>query len=84
MGRQPWLVYNLMRVGEGISPIPAGNVVWSISLFLIIFPVILSSYFYFVLKTLRGGPDMKTPLPPIQIPAGMKALGDLSQERGKK
>jgi len=84
MGRQPWLVYNLMRVGEGISPIPAGNVVWSIALFLVIFPVILSSYFHYVLKTLRGGPDMKSPLPLLQIPAGMKALEDLSKERGEK
>ncbi len=84
IGRQPWLVYNLMRVGEGISPIPAGTVIWSIALFLGIFPVILSSYFYYVIKTLRSGPDMRTPLPPLQIPAGMGALNDLAKERRKE
>jgi len=84
MGRQPWLVYDLMRVSEGISPIPAGNVLWSLGLFLVIFPILFLSYFYYVWKTLRGGPDLKTPLPPIQRPAGMQALsGESGKERKK-
>ncbi len=74
MGRQPWLVYNLMRVSDGLSPIPAGNVVWSLILFLIVFPVIGGSYFFYVLKTLRSGPDLESPIPPIQRPAGMRPL----------
>ena len=74
MGRQPWLVYNLMRTSEGVSPIPAGNVIWSLSLFLIIFAVIGASYFYYVLKTLRIGPDLSSPIPAIQRAAGMQPL----------
>jgi len=63
-----------MRTAEGISPIPAGNVLWSLSLFLIIFPLIGGSYFFYVLKTLGRGPDLSSPIPPIQRPAGMRAL----------
>jgi len=74
VGRQPWLVYNLMRTSEGISPIPAGNVIWSLSLFLIIFIVVGTSYFYYILKALKTGPDMSSPIPPIQRLAGMQAL----------
>jgi cytochrome d ubiquinol oxidase subunit I len=74
VGRQPWLVYHLLRTSEGISPILAGNVIWSLSLFLIIFPVIGASYFYYILKTLARGPDLASPIPPIQRPAGMKSL----------
>jgi cytochrome d ubiquinol oxidase subunit I len=74
MGRQPWLVYQFMRTAEGISPIPAANVLWSLSLFLVILPVIGGSYFYYVLKTLGVGPDMSSPIPPVQRPAGMGAL----------
>ena len=74
MGRQPWLVYDLMRTSEGVSPIPAGNVIWSLTLFLIIFAVIGISYFYYVLKTLRMGPDLSSPIPPIQRAAGMQPL----------
>jgi cytochrome d ubiquinol oxidase subunit I len=83
MGRQPWLVYNLMRVAEGVSPIPVENVVWSLCLFLIIYPVIGGSYFFYVLKTLRSGPDLDSPIPPIQRPAGMRVL-ESSRERGER
>ncbi len=72
VGRQPWVVYNLMRTSEGVSPVPAGNVVWSLSLFVIIFIVIGASYFYYVLKTLRIGPDLSSPVPPVQRAAGMR------------
>ena len=82
VGRQPWLVYNLMRTSEGISPIPAGNVIWSLSLFLIIFAVIGTSYFYYVLKTLRIGPDLSSPLPPVQRRAGMQPLK--AKDRGTR
>jgi cytochrome d ubiquinol oxidase subunit I len=74
MGRQPWLVYNLMRIPEGISPIPAGNVLWSLCLITIIFVLIGGSYFYYVLRTLRSGPDLESPIPPIQRPVSMRAL----------
>ncbi len=79
VGRQPWLVYNLMRTADGISPIPAGNVIWSLSLFLIIFVVILASYFYYILKTLRRGPDMSSPIPPVQRPSGMRPLKEIKE-----
>ncbi len=78
VGRQPWLVYHLLRTSEGISPIPAGNVIWSLSLFLIIFAIIGASYFYYVLKTLRIGPDLSSPIPPVQRPAGMRVLKETS------
>jgi cytochrome d ubiquinol oxidase subunit I len=74
VGRQPWLVYNLMRTSEGISPIPAGNVMWSLGLFILIFLVVGASYLYYVLKALRLGPDVSSPIPPIQRPAGMQPL----------
>jgi cytochrome bd ubiquinol oxidase subunit I len=74
MGRQPWAVYKLMRTDEGVSPIAAGNVVWSLSLFVIIFFTIGSFYLYYVLKTIRNGPDLSSPIPHVQRMAGMKGL----------
>jgi cytochrome d ubiquinol oxidase subunit I len=74
VGRQPWLVYNLMRTAQGISPIPAGSVLWSLALFLIVLPLIGAIYFFYVLKAIRRGPDLSSPIPPVQLPAGMKTL----------
>ncbi len=73
-GRQPWLVYNIMRTAEGISPVPTGNVVWSLSLFLIIFGVVGSLYSYYVYKIITRGPDVSSPIPAVQLPAGMRPL----------
>ncbi len=73
MGRQPWLVYNLMKTAQGLSLIHPGNVVWSLILFFITFPVVGASYFFFVFKTLRSGPDLTSPVPQIQH-AGMRPL----------
>ena len=76
MGRQPWLVYNLMRTAEGISPIQAGNVIWSLSLFLIIFAAIGLTYSFYIMKLIGNGPDVSSPIPAVQRPAGMRPLKD--------
>jgi cytochrome d ubiquinol oxidase subunit I len=72
VGRQPWIVYGLMRTADGVSPIPAGNVVWSLALFIVIFAIVGASYFYYMLTTLRRGPDLTSPIPPVQRPTGMR------------
>jgi len=71
-GRQPWVVYGLMRTSDGVSPIAAGNVVWSLMLFLLFFVLIGASYFYYTLKILRQGPDLDSPVPPVQLATGMQ------------
>jgi cytochrome d ubiquinol oxidase subunit I len=76
VGRQPWLVYNLMCTAEGTSPIPAGNVLWSLSLFLIIFAAVGSIYSFYIVKMIRRGPDVSSPIPPVQLPAGMMPLNE--------
>jgi cytochrome d ubiquinol oxidase subunit I len=75
-GRQPWLVYNLMRTADGISPVAPGNVLWSLSLFLVIFVAIGSIYSYYVMKMIKRGPDLSSPIPAVQLPAGMLSLED--------
>jgi len=81
-GRQPWLVYNLMRTSEGISPVPPGNVLWSLSLFLVIFVAIGSIYSYYVMKMIRRGPDLSSPIPAVQLPAGMLPFEDKERKAG--
>jgi cytochrome d ubiquinol oxidase subunit I len=70
MGRQPWTVYGLMRTADGASPIAAGNVAWSMVMFTAFFGLIGTSFFYYIFKTIRQGPDMDSPIPLLQRPAG--------------
>lgn len=82
VGRQPWIVYGVMRTSEGASPITAGTVLWSLCVLVGVCGVIGASYFWYVIRTLRAGPDMRSPIPPLQRPAGMRPLaGAESQER---
>jgi cytochrome bd ubiquinol oxidase subunit I len=71
MGRQPWLVYGLMRTSEGVSPIVAGNVVWSLIMFTLFFGLIGAAYFFYTLKALKRGPDMDSPIPTVQMPGSL-------------
>jgi cytochrome d ubiquinol oxidase subunit I len=80
-GRQPWLVYNLMRTADGISPIPPGNVLWSLTLFLAIFVSIGSIYSYYVMKMIRQGPDVSSPIPDAQRPIDMRPYKDTEAAR---
>lgn len=83
VGRQPWLVYNLLRTSEGTSPILPGNIIWSLGLFIIIFATIAGSYFYYIMKALSKGPDLSSPIPHVQKRAGMKVVESMSK-RGEK
>ena len=74
VGRQPWVVYNMLRTSQGTSPILPGNIVWSLGLFVIIFTAIGGSYFYYIMKALSNGPDLSTPIPHVQKPAGTQAV----------
>lgn len=73
MGRQPWIIYCLMRTEEGVSPIAPGNVVWSLIMFILFFDVIGGSYLFFTIRTLRKGPDLDSPLPRLQRRAFKKS-----------
>ncbi|HEY3278117.1 MAG TPA: cytochrome ubiquinol oxidase subunit I [Syntrophorhabdaceae bacterium] len=78
VGRQPWLVYNLVRTPDGLSPIPAASAIWSLALFIVIFIVVGSSYFYYIFTMLKGGPDLTGPIPHVERPAGMRSFGSSS------
>ncbi|MDX9786075.1 MAG: cytochrome ubiquinol oxidase subunit I [Desulfobacterales bacterium] len=82
MGRQPWVVYGVMRTADSVSPIAAGNVAWSLSVFVLFFGLVGVSYFYYILKILHRGPDMDSPIPSLQIPAGMQPM-EIQMGRGE-
>jgi cytochrome d ubiquinol oxidase subunit I len=59
VGRQPWIVYGLLRTSEGYSPtVTAGEVLFSIILFGFIYLLLGTLYVYLVLKKVREGPEV--------------------------
>ncbi|MBP1770358.1 MAG: cydA, partial [Candidatus Aminicenantes bacterium] len=58
VGRQPWAVYKVLRTADAASSVvPAGNILFSIVLFTLIYTLIGVVGLRIILKTVRGGPD---------------------------
>ena len=58
VGRQPWAVYRVLRTSEAVSAVvPAGNILFSIVLFSLIYALIGIAGLTVILRTIRGGPD---------------------------
>ncbi|MGZ5496166.1 MAG: cytochrome ubiquinol oxidase subunit I [Candidatus Aminicenantales bacterium] len=58
VGRQPWAVYQVLRTSEAVSAVvPAGNVLFSIIIFGVLYALIGAAGLAVILRTIRGGPD---------------------------
>ncbi len=56
VGRQPWLIYGMMRTAEGVSPIAAGQVGFSLIAFIVLYSLIGLAAFVLILKIAMEGP----------------------------
>jgi cytochrome d ubiquinol oxidase subunit I len=56
VGRQPWLIYGLMRTAEGRSPIDAPAVAVSFVAFLLVYIFVFGIGFIYILRMMRIGP----------------------------
>jgi cytochrome d ubiquinol oxidase subunit I len=78
-GRQPWVVYGVMRTIEGASPsITWHSVAISLALFVLVYGIIFSAGVYYIIKLIRRGPDAPTkaePGSPARPMSGAEAQG---------
>ncbi|EPR43554.1 cytochrome bd ubiquinol oxidase subunit I [Desulfovibrio sp. X2] len=63
VGRQPWVLYNLIRTSEGASILPPAAVGWSLAAYLAVYTVLLGIFLWYARKLLLAGPDTTLPLP---------------------
>jgi cytochrome d ubiquinol oxidase subunit I len=58
VGRQPWVVYNLLRTQDAISKsVPAGQVLASITMFSLIYALLFGLWIYLLRTQFSKGPD---------------------------
>ncbi len=58
MGRQPWIVYGLMRTSEGLSAVvKANHVLASLIMFTIIYALLFAVFIYLLTRKIQKGPD---------------------------
>lgn len=56
VGRQPWIVYGLMRTADAVSPVPASSVTLSLAAFIVVYTVLGVLDIYLLAKYARKGP----------------------------
>ncbi len=58
VGRQPWAVYRVLRTSDAVSRVvPAGNILFSLIAFTVIYALIAAAGVSIILRLIRKGPD---------------------------
>ena len=63
VGRQPWIIFGLMRTKDGTSLLPATTVAASLGVYLLIYALLLLVFLALARRILAKGPDLTLPLP---------------------
>ncbi|HZP76690.1 MAG TPA: cytochrome ubiquinol oxidase subunit I [Pseudolabrys sp.] len=72
-GRQPWVVYGILRTADAVSPVPAHSVAITLVLFVIVYAVVFGAGIYFINRFINAG---------LTDPAPAKTRPSLSVEGG--
>ncbi len=59
IGRQPWILYGLLRTDESASMIPAHTVGTSLAVFSFVYPLLFALFLFFGARILAKGPEPK-------------------------
>ncbi len=58
VGRQPWVVYGLIRTSDGASTLPAGAVAFTLVGYVVVYSVLMFLFLFFAGRILHKGPAL--------------------------
>ena len=70
-GRQPWVVYGVLRTADAVSPLSSQQVGTSLLIFIVVYFLVFGTGVYYMLKLMAKGPE-----------AG-EQVADLADDAGK-
>ena len=56
VGRQPWIVYGLMKTSDAVSPIVTSQVTFSLVALTVLYAILGAVDIFFLYKTAKKGP----------------------------
>jgi cytochrome d ubiquinol oxidase subunit I len=80
VGRQPFVVYGVLRTADAVSPVAAGTVATSLLIFILAYAVVFTAGALYILRLMAKGPEPEeaepqTDHPPgTPLPAGVKEV----------
>jgi len=60
VGRQPWIVYGLMKTSDAVSPIATSQVLTTLIGFIVVYGLLGATGFYLIAKNALKGPELVT------------------------
>jgi cytochrome d ubiquinol oxidase subunit I len=57
-GRQPWVIYGILRTVDAVSPVPAGALLSTLVAFVCIYAVFMTAFLVFARRMIRRGPEL--------------------------
>jgi cytochrome d ubiquinol oxidase subunit I len=61
LGRQPWIVYGLMKTADAVSPIAVSQVAVSLAAFIGVYGLLGAIGYYLIFKYAKKGPEAVAP-----------------------
>jgi cytochrome d ubiquinol oxidase subunit I len=62
IGRQPYIVYGLLKTAEAVSPVSAGPIAISLLAFIVVYVFVFGAGSYYILKLIVKGPGAQEPI----------------------
>jgi cytochrome d ubiquinol oxidase subunit I len=56
-GRQPWVIFGLLKTIDAVSPVPAKTLLATLIAFIGIYAFFMAAFLFFVLRIIRRGPE---------------------------
>lgn len=63
IGRQPWVIYGLLRTADAVSAVDVGSVWTSLISFALVYAVVFGAGIWYILALIRKGPQPHEPAP---------------------
>lgn len=79
VGRQPYVIYNVMRTEHAVSPVAGEQVALSLMVFMIVYAIVFSAGALYILRLMAKGPDTDETAP---TPQGRPPGGPLQVAEG--
>jgi cytochrome bd ubiquinol oxidase subunit I len=68
-GRQPWVIYGILRTVDAVSPVPAQALLSTLIAFVCVYAVFITAFLVFTFRIIRRGP--------VEAPAYAEASGSI-------
>jgi cytochrome d ubiquinol oxidase subunit I len=78
VGRQPWVVYGVLRTADAVSPLSSQQVGTSLLILIVVYLLVFGTGAYYILKLMAKGPDADDPAADVERNAG-KSIASLER-----